>query len=236
MSIKNILYDLDGTLLPMDQNEFTKKYFSLIAAQAAGRGYDAEAVAGHIWAGVKAMVLNNGKRFNVDAFWDVFMKFYPDRVFAEEKAFFDDFYANEFEGTKEVCGYDPMAAKTIKAAREMGFDQYLATNPIFPRTATLRRISWAGLSAEDFKYISVYENSTFCKPNPMYFSEFLEKNGLCAQECLMVGNDMDEDTPAADLGMKVFILTDCLINKSGRDISAFPNGSFDALMEYIGKL
>ena len=32
MSIKAILFDLDGTLLPMDQNVFTKDYFGRLAA------------------------------------------------------------------------------------------------------------------------------------------------------------------------------------------------------------
>ena len=31
MSIKHILFDLDGTLLPMDQDEFVKFYMPLLA-------------------------------------------------------------------------------------------------------------------------------------------------------------------------------------------------------------
>ena len=52
----------------------------------------------------------------------------------------------------------------------------------------------------------------------------------------MVGNDVGEDMIAADLGMKVFLVKDCLINKSDDDISKYPNGSFDELREYVGKL
>ena len=36
--------------------------------------------------------------------------------------------------------------------------------------------------------------------------------------------------------MKVFLLTDCLINKGGEDISRYPNGSFDELKAYIDGL
>ena len=46
----------------------------------------------------------------------------------------------------------------------------------------------------------------------------------------MVGNDAVEDVAAGQLGMKVFLLTDCLINKDGKDISAYPQGSFDELI------
>ena len=33
MSIKAILFDLDGTLLPMDQDLFTEGYFRLLAEE-----------------------------------------------------------------------------------------------------------------------------------------------------------------------------------------------------------
>lgn len=33
--------------------------------------------------------------------------------------------------------------------------------------------------------------------------------------------------------MKVFLLTDCIINKAGGDISAYPHGGYDALVEYL---
>ena len=52
----------------------------------------------------------------------------------------------------------------------------------------------------------------------------------------MVGNDAVEDVAVEQLGMKVFLLTDCLINKSGKDLSAYPQGSFDELLAYIETL
>ena len=33
--------------------------------------------------------------------------------------------------------------------------------------------------------------------------------------------------------MKVFLLTDCLINREEADLSAFPQGGFDELLDYI---
>lgn len=52
----------------------------------------------------------------------------------------------------------------------------------------------------------------------------------------MVGNDVSEDMIAQDLGMQVFLLTDCLINKENEDISRYPHGSFPQLMDYIGSI
>ena len=109
----------------------------------------------------------------------------------------------------------------------------LATNPLCPAIATQSRARWAGLTPEDFALITTYENSAFCKPNPDYYREILGKLNLKPEECLMVGNDVQEDMVARMLGMEVFLLTDCIINRDGTDISRFPNGGFDDLLAFL---
>ena len=52
----------------------------------------------------------------------------------------------------------------------------------------------------------------------------------------MVGNDATEDMIAETLGMRVFLLTDCLLNKKETDISRYPQGSFDDLIAYVENL
>ena len=86
---------------------------------------------------------------------------------------------------------------------------------------------------DDFEIITTYENSRHCKPNPDYYREILSKRGLKPEECAMVGNDVGEDMIAETLGMRVFLLTPCLINKTGTDISRYPNGGFPELLEFI---
>lgn len=78
-----------------------------------------------------------------------------------------------------------------------------------------------------------YENAHYCKPNPAYYTEILTSCHLEPAECLMVGNDVGEDMIARKLGMRVFLLTDCLINKANEDISQYPNGSFEELKRFI---
>ena len=63
----------------------------------------------------------------------------------------------------------------------------------------------------------------------------MKKLSLNPSDCLMVGNDAAEDTAAKAVGIEVFLLTDCLINKNGIDISEYPNGGFKELLEYIEK-
>ena len=52
----------------------------------------------------------------------------------------------------------------------------------------------------------------------------------------MVGNDVGEDMIAEKLGMRVFLLTDCMINKANADISIYPHGNFDDLKNFLNTL
>ena len=85
-----------------------------------------------------------------------------------------------------------------------------------------------------FASYTTYEDCHFCKPNPKYYQELLEKLNLKPEECIMVGNDFGEDiVPTKALGMKTFLLTDCLINKNEADISNYEHGDFAALKKYM---
>ena len=172
---------------------------------------------------------------NEEAFWDVFCKVFGEKA-REDIPLFDEFYANDFCRVQASCGYDPKAAEAIKVIKSKGFRVALATNPLFPSTATEQRIAWAGLSPDDFEIFTTYENSHYCKPNPEYYREVITKLGVSPEECLMVGNDVEEDMITETLGMKVFLLTDCLINKENKDISVYPNGGFDELLAFIEAL
>ena len=235
MSIQYILFDLDGTLLPMDQDVFVKAYFGRLAAKLAPHGYDPKALIDAIWKGTAAMIRNDGSRTNEAAFWDCFAGIFGPQSRADEPLF-DAFYHEDFQQVQEVCGFAPEAAQVISALKNQGYTLALATNPIFPAIATESRMRWAGLNQDDFILYTTYENSSHSKPNPDYYRDILAQLGAAPEECLMVGNDVEDDMVTAAMGMKVFLLTDCLINKYGKDISQFPNGNFSALLEYIQSL
>lgn len=234
MSIKTVLFDLDGTLLPMDQDVFVRKYFGMIAEKLAPHGYDPKKLIDAIWMGTYAMIKNNGEKSNEEAFWEDFVSRFGERA-KNDIPLFDEFYEQRFDEVSAVCGCNPEAAATVSWIKSRGLRVALATNPIFPAIATRKRIAWAGLTPEDFEFYTTYENSRFCKPNIDYYREVLAQLGSDPEECLMVGNDVGDDMIVEELGMKVFLLTDCLINKDNVDISKYPNGSFPELREFIEK-
>lgn len=232
MEIKAILFDLDGTLLPMDQDEFVKTYFKLLAAKLAPLGYEAGKLIESIWAGTTAMVKNDGSCMNEAVFWKVFCEIYGEEAI-KDKEIIDGFYSEEFEQAKAICGFTAEAKEVVDLAKENGRKVVLATNPIFPAVATENRMKWAGVSKEDFVFYTTYENSRYSKPNPKYYLDILEKIGCKPEECLMIGNDVLEDMIAESIGMKVFLLTDCLINKKEQDLSGYPGGGFKELKKYL---
>lgn len=235
MGITTILFDLDGTLLPMDQDLFVKSYFGKLAEKLAPYGYEPKTLMKAIWSGTGAMVQNDGSRKNEDVFWDMFTQIYGEQV-REHLPVFEEFYKNEFSQVQKVCGFDERAAQIVRRLKERGFKVVLATNPLFPAIATQNRMQWAGLAPEDFILYTTYENSSYCKPNPAYYHEILAKIGSRPEECVMVGNDVGEDMITAQMGMQVFLLTDCLINKNEEDISKYPNGSFEELSAFLEAL
>lgn len=220
----------------MDQNIFVKSYFGGIAKHLAPLGYEPQKLIDTIWAGTAAMVKNDGSCTNELAFWKCFSSVYSKERAEKDYPQFEIFYRDHFDKVAADCGHTPYAKQVIDSLKERGIRRVLATNPIFPSIATEKRMAWAGLSPSDFEFFTTYENSSFCKPNPAYYQEILSKIGCSAEECIMVGNDVGEDMIAEKLGMKVFLLTDCIINKNNEDISKYPHGSFAELNTWLEKV
>ncbi|MDR0889671.1 MAG: HAD hydrolase-like protein [Oscillospiraceae bacterium] len=227
-----VLFDLDGTLLPMDQDIFLKDYFSRLCAWCAPRGYEPKALIDALWASTRAMIKNDGSRKNREVFWESFVRIFGDKVLDDE-AYFDEFYATEFRHVQKSCGFAPEAGEIIAFLKGRGVRLALATNPIFPAAATRARAQWANLRLSDFACVTTYENACHSKPNPAYYADILAQLGCPARDCLMVGNDAHEDTAAAALGIGVFLLTDNLINRDNRDTSRYPQGNFSDLFAYL---
>ena len=213
MKKTTVLFDLDGTLIDLNQDEFIRLYFVVLLDKLAALGYEKDAMLHILETAIRATKFNDGSRTNEHAFWDCFCA-RMGQAARNDEPLFEEYYRTDFQKVQAACGFAPEAAQVLQLVKQKGLQAVLATNPIFPAIATQSRIRWAGLSLEDFRLVTTYENSRFCKPNPRYYQDILDTLGLDPANCLMVGNDVTEDMVAKTLGMEVFLLTDCIINKS----------------------
>ncbi len=233
MATKTILFDLDGTLLPMDLDEFFAAYVTSIAQYLAPHGYETSRFIKTMQKAVVDTIANDGSRLNEAVFNDVFYAEYGEEKIKADQPLLDVFYETVFDEVRAVCGYNPQASVLIAHLKARGVPLVLATNPACPAVATECRIRWAGLSPQDFSFITYDKNFCYCKPHIHYYAALLERLGLRAEDCLMIGNDTRDDMVAKQLGMSVFLLTDCLINRHGEDIAAYPHGDYAALNTFV---
>ena len=232
--IKAVCFDLDGTLLPLDIDVFCQKYFGMLADKMVPYGYEKRAFIAAIMRGSCAMYQNDGTRTNEQAFWDSFAQSFGDGV-REHVPVFNSFYENEFDLVRDVCGFDEGAARVVKACEARGLAVAIATNPLFPKIATHKRLMWAGIDPERVAFYTTYEDYHYCKPNVGYFFEVAKRLGVAPSECLMVGNDMVEDMAAKQAGMHTFLrVNEHLLNPNAEDVNAYPHGDFLGF-SYLGR-
>ena len=210
---KNFLFDLDGTLLPMDMKYFIELYVAAFCkCLAPVTKIESKPLMDSIWASVAQMARNDGDCLNETIFWRTMNS----RCKRDMRVFIQ-----------------PLAKVVVDYIKKRGGRIIVATNPIFPKSSTYTRIEWAGLNVNDFSYITTYDNSSACKPNLNYFEEVCSVCGIHPEESLMIGNDVDEDMISSRLGFDTFLVTDCLINRSDKSLSLFRHGDFEDLFDFI---
>lgn len=229
--IKHLLFDLDGSLLDMVQEDFQNAYFKAILETFVPKGYDPKELVHALGRSTIAMVNNDGKMSNKDIFWKNFSFMLSDKVL-DDMPEFDRFYSEGFLKTKEVMK-EREDIHYIHELKKLGYDLIIASNPIFPMIAQETRMRWANLNRDDFSYVTSYDNSSFCKPNIKYYEEICRKLNLNPKECMMIGNDVTEDMVASKINLDTFLLLPCLINRENKDISIYKRGTIKDLYDLL---
>lgn len=229
--LSTLLFDLDGTLLPMDNDHFTRGYFQKLVPYMA-KVLPQESFLAQMLKSTEHMVTNEDSDLTNE---QAFKQHFLEGIGEVEEGFWpyiEAFYANEFGELIELCHPTPIARAICEAAMAKGYRLVLATNPLFPRVATQQRMAWAHLQDIPFERVTTYENSHFCKPNPKYYEEILQKLDLSPTECMMIGNDTFEDLIAGSLGMQTYLVTDCL--KEGEKRLPFTHqGTLTDLLSFV---
>lgn len=233
--IDTLLFDLDGTLLPMDMEYFVEGYMKSLAPRFMHL-LEPKLFIKHLWAATNAMIENvNPDENNQMVFWRHFTKATSlSREVLEPIT--DDFYNHRFKELKPFTNPSSIAREIVELANNLGFNLVMATNPLFPAAATLERMNWAGIRNYPWKLITTYENSRFCKPNAAYFQDILDHLNLKPQQCLMIGNDMQEDMCASTLGIHTYLVTDCMIDKGKPQYTITAKGTLAELKQFISEL
>ncbi len=225
--LQAVLFDLDGTLLQEDSDDFIKEYFKGIA-RAVKPVVDPGRFTRALMDSTSAMLANRDAALtNAEVFWNDFRSRLADCHEALEPLL-NNFYANEYKELARLTESSPLARQVVQAALDRGLRIVLATNPVFPRAAICDRMAWAGVADLPWELVTGYEEMHFCKPYPEYFLEITERLDLPPEDCLMVGNDVPRDMAAAAVGMHTNLVTDYLIN-SGQ-------GDYRELVDWYGTL
>ncbi|PYZ94619.1 haloacid dehalogenase [Salipaludibacillus keqinensis] len=230
--MKVILFDLDGTLLPMDTEAFVETYMKELAGRVS-HIIEPEIFIKALWGGTKAMMSNiDHERTNEHVFEETFLSMSG----LERQDIWptlDEFYEKVFPTFSYLCRPTPMGRKVVKEAINQGFRVAVATNPVFPKAAIYHRLKWAEIEDLPFELVTVYEESTYTKPHTHYYEHICAKLNVTPKECIMVGNDKQEDMAASQIGMKTFLVKGCVIDRKEPEFHIDDEGTLEELHEKL---
>ncbi|HHW27160.1 MAG TPA: HAD family hydrolase [Firmicutes bacterium] len=211
---RTVLFDLDGTLLNLDIEEFLRHYMRLVGAYFSHVA-PPEKFTRAIWASTNAMIANlDPSLTNHEAFAAHFEPLVG-RPWEEMWPGFMDFYVKEFPRLRGLSKEDGVAFRVLSQCSRSGWNLILATNPIFPEIAIRERLRWCDAHEIPWKFITHIDNMHFCKPHLQYYEEIVRVCGLDPSRCVMVGNDVQEDMVAKSLGMKTYLVEGLVIDRGG---------------------
>lgn len=229
-----VLFDLDGTLLPINGEAFEAIYFKGLSSYFLDK-YEPKEFIKLIWTATKAMVLDTSSKTNEEAFMDALQALVnEDITWMKER--FNQFYLNEFDQIKIAVTPNPSIQEAVKLLKEKGYRLIIATNPMFPKIAIEKRIEWTGCDRNDFEHVTSFEKNHYCKPQLKFYEEVLSDLDLDASQCLMVGNDINEDMIVSKLNMSTYLITNHVIQDTIIPDSVNYSGNYDDFYQFVKSL
>ncbi len=227
-----LLIDLDGTLIELDLERFVPAYVQALAKYFSDC-LPPDTFAAHLLAATKRTMENEDPGQTNEA---VFYADFCRRLGVERQAIdplTEEFYKKDFPGLRSWGAPRPYAQEALNAALSRGLKLVLATQPVFPRTAVVERLSWGGLSAAPFDLITTIENMHHCKPLSEYYLEIARKIEIPPERCIMAGNDTLDDISAAKAGMGTFLVEGSVIQGASAEPTSDYRGTLAKLATLI---
>ena len=204
--IKAVLFDLDNTLILFDETAFYKQYLTGITQAFQGL-MPTQIFQKRLMSASQALLKNKGQMLNSQFYMSAFAEGFAEKSETMWQKFVE-FYQHDFDRLQSLMTPVPGVRELFDYLRQTELKIVVASNPLFPLTAQLKRLSWAGLSDYPFDLITHIENTTFCKPQTGYYREICAQIRIDPNDCLMVGNDDVNDMIAGNIGMKTYLTTD----------------------------
>ncbi len=228
--LKAILFDLDGTLIDVDLNQFIPGYLKLLANSIAHLIPPKKMVPAILKAS-EFINNNDGKIPNEEVFSNVF---FPVEGYEKDEIqpLFTKFYEEDFKELQKFTRKKPEARKVIQTAFNKDYKVVIATTPVLPLTAIEQRLDWAGIGDFPYDLITSIENSCATKPNLLYYQLIFKYLNLSAKECMMVG-DEDKDMVCANLGSQTFLVNSSNTNLSAKTPEPTYRGKLEKLLELL---
>jgi len=202
--LQAILFDLDGTLLDLDLDQFMFDYMRALGEHSHTL-YPSQDMAPALLESTKAMAAPHPGTTNQQTFNERFMELTGVDL-DSHWPLFREFYDGPFDDLGRDARSHDGAREAVDTARRLGLQVVVATNPMFPAIAVEKRLGWAGFSSCEFDLITTYESMHACKPLAAYYLEISTLIGVPSDDCMMVGDDPVLDMSAADVGMKTYFV------------------------------
>lgn len=232
--INTILFDLDGTLLQINNKDFEELYFTSMADLFTDL-YTPQELITLIWSCTKEMILDVSDSTNEESFYNSLLKRISDEQLKRLQPRFDAFYQGPFDKLRSAVVDNTSMKKAVHVLKDKGYRLIIATNPLFPKRAIEKRIRWTGIDRNIFDYVSSFENNHYCKPQVQFYQEILSEIKAQAETCLMVGNDSLEDMVAKHAGMQTYLVVDQLI-QSEKAIDPDHKGTMEDFLAFAQSL
>lgn len=204
MEITTLLFDMDSTLIKVDEYSFSRRYFQLLHSL-----YFSEIDLREFYSTLteitkNVMLSKRPKELAIETFMlEMSSKFNQPADLIREK--FMTFYQNDYNKLKKYIKPMRGVKKILKKSFELGFEVVIATTPVFPEIAIRKRMKWGKIDNYDYKFITHAENMYYSKPLKEYYEEILSKINKENSECLMIGNEfMGDIVGPSKIGIKTF--------------------------------
>jgi len=233
--IRAALFDLDGTLIDVDMQQFVPTYLCRLAGRLAAYA-DPQRTVRTLHAAVMSMLDGTSGECSLEELLRTMLAEQLQLDWPDYQAGLAAFCREDLDELRPMVKPHPLARALVHSCLARGWRVALATNPIFPRAVIEARIAWGGLADLPFQPVTSYETSRHCKPQAGFFNDLLAELDLEPPACLMVGNDTLHDLAAARLGLPTCLLTTWRIDRPGSGLSADWEGPHDALLELLQEL